>query len=255
MKQEQANSAVDIPEDIISGNPVITPEEKNFYAENGYFLKPDVVDPAYIEKLKNAADANANKRFTVVLDMHLKLQEFHSLMVAPKLLSLADTLLDARMIPIGSVFFFCQPNNSADNGSQPHQDNYAPRSPFGSYLVLAVALDDASSENGSLVVYPKTHLLGDLPAGGSTNFVYDDNGEILSLNPIGNRVEIPDGYDPVQLEYKAGSVIFMHAHTIHEAPKNPSMNHWRRKIYMHYIKDGHPFWPGWSAKRRLIERS
>lgn len=239
---------------IISGHPVITEEDKAFYQKNGYLVKPDVIDPTYLELLRKSAEENANSRYTVMLDMHLKSEYFKGMMTDPTLLKLVDTLQDARMIPIGSVFFFCKPENPADNGSQPHQDNYAPKSPFGSYIVFAVALDDATPENGSLIVYPGTHLLGDLPATTNTNFVYDKDGEILSLNPIGNKVQIPEGYKPVQLEYTAGSIIFMHAHTIHEAPKNPSTTNWRRKIYMHYIKDGHPFWPGWSARRQLIDR-
>ena len=135
-----------------------------------------------------------------------------------------------------------------------HQDNYAPKSPIGSYLVVGVPLDDADSSNGALVVVPKTHKLGDVLHRPSKNFEKDEKGNIINAYPIGDECELPDGYEPLQLEYKAGDILLMHGNTIHMAKKNPHQTRWRRKMYMHYIKDGHPFWPGWNARRTLIER-
>jgi hypothetical protein len=42
--------------------------------------------------------------------------------------------------------------------------------------------------------------------------------------------------------------------TIHKAEKNPHPTKWRRTMYFVYVKDGEPFWPGWTAKRSLLER-
>jgi len=65
---------------------------------------------------------------------------------------------------------------------------------------------------------------------------------------------LPQGLEPVTLSYPRGSLVFIHAHLVHGARRNPSPERWRRAMYMHYIKDGDPFWPGWNAKRQLIER-
>ena len=74
-------------------------------------------------------------------------------------------------------------------------------------------------------------------------------------HPAGNETEVPEGFEPKQLTYSKGSVLLMHGHTLHGAPANPHAERWRRKWYMHYIKDGHPFWPGWNARRNLIDRN
>ena len=228
--------------------------QKEFYAENGYLVIENVLSEAECAKLRQDADAAANGHFTNFLDLHRRVESYHQLILSPKLLPLLDDLQAARMIPIGSVMFYCKPANDLENGSQPHQDNYAPKAPFGSYLVCGVAIDDADESNGSLVVYPRTHHLGELPNTPSKNFDKDADGKIIKAYPVGNKVEIPEGYPPVQLKYKQGSVILLHGHNIHYAPKNNHETLWRRTVYLHYIKDGDPFWPGWNARRAIMDR-
>ena len=224
------------------------------YERDGYLVVEDVFSPAECDRFIAAAEARAEGHFHNYLDFHETLPDFKALITDKRLLSLADQLHQHRMVPIGSIFFFCKPGNPLENGSAPHQDNYAPKSPFGSYFVMAVAFADADEGNGSLVVYPGTHKLGDLPAVARPNFEFDASGHITKAYPIGNDVKVPDNYKPLTLRYKKGAAIFIHGHIVHEAPKNPSPDRWRQAIYMHYIKDGHPFWPGWNAKRQLIDR-
>ncbi|MGK0238673.1 MAG: ectoine hydroxylase-related dioxygenase (phytanoyl-CoA dioxygenase family) [Candidatus Pelagisphaera sp.] len=231
----------------------LTDAERTFYHENGYLVIEDLVSKEQCDKLIQASEEVAKNDYRSYLTMHHKSETFRDTLRNQNLVDLLDDIQDHRMIPIGSVYFFCKPNNEKEKGSLWHQDNYAAKAPNGSYLVCAIALDDADKENGSLVVAPRTHTLGDLPNRPKANFTKDEQGNVIQ-HPFGNETEVPDGYPPLQLEYRKGSVIVMHAHTLHSAPANPSQTRWRRKWYMHYIKDGHPFWPGWSAKRNLIER-
>ena len=39
-----------------------------------------------------------------------------------------------------------------------------------------------------------------------------------------------------------------------KADKNQHSNRWRRTMYFVYINDGSSFWPGWTAKRQLLDR-
>jgi ectoine hydroxylase-related dioxygenase (phytanoyl-CoA dioxygenase family) len=232
----------------------MTSRQLEFYAENGYLLVGEFLPAERCDLLVQEADRVAAGHYTNMLNLHDRSQHFHQLLTDKGILALADTIQKARMIPIGSIFFFCKPGNDLESGSVPHQDNYSVKSPPGSYFVCGVALDDADDSNGSLVVYPGTHRLGDLPNEPSKNFEFDETGRITKVYPIGNPVTLPAGYAPLQLKYPRGSLIFLHAHLVHGAPKNPSPTKWRRKMYMHYIKDGDPFWPGWNARRRLIDR-
>lgn len=244
--------STDMTTDAISRHR-LTQAERDFYQENGYLLIEGIVSHERCDRLIEESERVAKGQYRSYLTMHKESELFLETMRDPNLLQLLDDLQDHRMIPIGSVYFFCKPNNPNEKGSLWHQDNYAAKAPEGSYLVCAIALDDADPENGSLVVAPGTHKLGDLPNKPKANFSKDEEGNIIQ-HPVGNETELPDGYPPVQLSYKRGSLILMHALTLHSAPANPSPTRWRRKWYMHYVKDGHPFWPGWNAKRNLIER-
>lgn len=231
----------------------ITQETKEEYKETGYAVLPDVVSDDYCDRLIAESERVANGDYRSYLTMHKESELFLETLRHPNILGMVDQIQDHRMIPIGSVYFFCKPNNPNERGSLWHQDNYAAKAPDGSYLVCAIALDDADAENGSLVVFPGTHKLGDLPNSPSPNFGTDENGNTIQY-PVGNYTEVPEGYEQLQLTYKKGSILVMHAHLLHGAPANPHKDRWRRKLYMHYIKDGHPFWPGWMARRQLIDR-
>ena len=232
----------------------LTAAQIQSYQDSGYLVLERLLSNRECDALCAEAEHAAAGHYSNILDLHFRSKAFGRLLTDSPLLSLADQLQQARMIPIGSIFFFCKPGNPLEQGSAWHQDNYAPKSPYGSYLVCAVALDEADADNGALAVVPGTHKLGDLPSQPSKNFEFDAAGRIAKAYPIGNEVSIPAGFEPVTLAYPRGSAIFLHAHTIHGADRNPSPTRWRRAVYLHYIKDGHPFWPGWNAKRQLLER-
>ena len=125
---------------------------------------------------------------------------------------------------------------------------------MGSYFNLALALDDADETNGSLIVVPGSHKLGDLPCNPKANFSVDEQGRLYNSSPIGNNCELPKNLPVVQLKYSRGDVLCLHGHTVHKAIKNSHPTKWRRTVYFVYINDGDPFWPGWTAKRELLER-
>lgn len=232
----------------------LNPNELQFYADNGYLVLEKFFSEDFCNSLIQEARKVTQDHYANLLNLHMKSDKFLSLLTHPDILKLADAVQQARMIPIGSIFFFCKPENPLENGSNLHQDNYAVKAPYGSYFVCGVALDDADETNGSLVVCPGTHKLGDLPNVPSKNFEFDEKGRVVQSYPIGNPVQLPEGYKKVQLKYSKGSLILLHGHTVHGAPKNPSLTKWRHAVYLHYIKDGDPFWPGWNAGRQLIER-
>ena len=101
------------------------------------------INPNYIKV--DSDEIDTRKRYPVVLDI-------------------ADSIYGDRGIPVGSTLFYCKPNNKKfEHGSTWHQDNYAGRSTPGSYLNIAIAIDDADESNGALMVVSGSHKLGDLP--------------------------------------------------------------------------------------------
>lgn len=224
------------------------------YRDEGFLLVPGMLGGERCDLLADEAERLAAGRYQNYLRFHEESEPFRALITDTALLTMLDTVQRHRMVPVGSIFFFCKPGNELEQGARWHQDNYAAKAPFGSYVVVGVALDDADEENGALVVFPGTHALGELPSRPSKNFDHDDQGNVVRAYPIGSETELPPGYEPQQLAYPRGAVVLLHGHTLHGAPKNPSKTRWRRMIYLHYVKDGDPFWPGWNARRALIDR-
>ena len=77
---------------------------------------------------------------------------------------------------------------------------------------------------------------------------------MYQANPIGIDCEIPEGLEIVHLSYERGDVLAVNGDLVHKAEKNIHPTKWRRTIYSVYIKENEPFWPGWTAKRQLLER-
>lgn len=231
----------------------LTSEQINFFNENGYLHIKNVFSEEDCLKVIEESDTKAAGFYTNYLNFH-KSGLFQKIHTGKTMCDIGDSLV-GRAIPIGSIFFFCKPNNSMENGSTWHQDNYAGKAPkLGAYLNLAVSFDHADESNGSLMVIPGSHKLGDLPCNPKPNFSRDSEGRLYNSSPIGNDCELPENMPIVQLEYNRGDVLCLHGHTIHKAKKNIHPTNWRRTMYYVYIEDGVPFWPGWTAKRELLER-
>ena len=231
----------------------LSEDQVNFYNENGYLHLKGVFPKEDIDVVRKDMDSFADGRYTIYLDMHhyKSLKQIHR---GKRMCDIADALVGGdRAIPIGSTAFFCKPNNSLELGSTWHQDNYAGRSTPGSYLNIALAIDDADPSNGSLMVVPGSHKLGDLPCNPKANFSKDEQGRLYNSAPIGNDCELPD-MPIVHLKYESGDVLAVHGLLVHKADKNTHPTRWRRTMYNVYVKDKEPFWPGWTSRRRLLER-
>jgi len=231
----------------------VSQEQLDFYEENGFLHLKKVWPKEDIDLLRENMDEFANGFYTIYLNMH-HYKNFKLLHRGRKMCDIGDAILKNRAIPIGSTAFFCKPGNNLEHGSIWHQDNYAGRSTPGSYLNMAVSVDDADTSNGSLIVVPGSHKLGDLPCTPKPNFSRDENGTLYCSAPIGNNCILPEGLPILQLEYEAGDVLAVHGLLVHKADPNPHPTRWRRSMYNVYVKEYEPFWPGWTSRRRLLER-
>tara|TARA_R110000824_G_scaffold139029_2_gene303993 strand:- start:1272 stop:2012 length:741 start_codon:yes stop_codon:yes gene_type:complete len=232
----------------------LTKEQLDFYDENGYLHLKSVWSKEEIDLIRRDMDDLADGHYTNKLDQHYH-KNIKRVHVGKKMCDIGDAILSHRAIPIGSITFFCKPNNPLELGSTWHQDNYAGKSPDGNdYINLAVAIDDADKTNGALLVIPGSHKLGMRPCNPKPNFSRDEKGRLYQSAPIGNDCELPSDMPVVQLEYKSGDVLAVSGLLIHKADKNDHPTRWRRTIYFVYIKEGAPFWPGWTSKRELLER-
>ena len=232
----------------------LSKEQLYFYEQNGFLKIENVFEEEEIKALRKDLDDFSDGHYTSKVDSHYygTIQKIHT---GKKLCDIGDAILNDRSIPIGSIAFYCKPNNPLEHGSTWHQDNYAGRTPDGNnYLTLTVALDDADADNGALMVIPGSHKWGELPCNPKPNFSRDNQGRLYASAPTGNNVDLPSDCQILQLDYKAGDVLALGGLLVHGAKKNEHKSRWRRSIYLIYIKDGEPFWPGFTSKRCLLER-
>ena len=233
----------------------VTQEQKDFYDENGYLLIKGVWSKEEVDLLRKDMDDHADGHWTNNLDTHYY-KNWKRLHRGKKMCDIGDALMNGeRVVPIGSIAFFCKPDNKLEHGSIWHQDNYAGKCHDGShYLNLAVPIDNADETNGSLKVIPGSHKLGMLPCKPKANFEVDDQGRLYQAAPIGNNCEVPKDLPIIQLNYEAGDVMAVNGLLVHTADKNQHPTKWRRTVYNVYVKNGEAFWPGWTAKRKLLDR-
>lgn len=232
----------------------VSKKQLKFYEENGYLHLKQVFSNEEMDTVRQHMEEHASGFYTNYLNMHTykSMKEIHR---GKKMCDIGDAIFGGtRAIPIGSTSFFCKPNNPLENGSTWHQDNYAARSTPGSYINIALAIDSATPENGSLMIVPKSHKLGDLPCNPKANFSRDSDGRLYNSSPIGNDCELPADLPIVHLSYNSGDVLVVHGLLVHKALKNSHPTLWRRTLYNVYVKEFEPFWPGWTAQRRLLDR-
>jgi len=243
----------------------VSQEQLDFFHENGFLHISQVWNKKEIDIIRKDLDEAARDNFTVRLDMHFhkSIKQAHR---GKKMCDIGDAICGGRAIPLASTTFFCKPNNPKEYGSIWHQDNFAPMAPNGgNYLNLAIVVDDADKTNGSLIVIPGSHKLGMLSFVPSPNFKKDKDGNTVQVAPIGDAHklsdyknsdgnQLSDDLPTLQLEYKSGDVLVIHGLLVHKADKNLHPTRWRRTIYSVYIKENEPFWPGWTAKRQLLNR-
>ncbi len=231
--------------------------DKKYYNKNGYIVFKSILSQKECEIYIKEAHKVCKNKITVTSNIYRKSKIFLNLLKHKKILSLADSLLDWRVIPIGDIFFFSKSKNKKESGSVPHQDNYAQRAEYGAFMACGVYLDEALEDNGALRVFPGSHKLGEIKSKPKPNWVYDKKGRIIKANPIGNNTIVPKAFKNKEkiVELSKGDIVFFHAHLIHYAKKNNSdVRKFRRACYLKYIKNGHAFWPGWTERRVLIDR-
>jgi hypothetical protein len=236
---------------------ICTDKERRFYNKNGYFVVRSVLSAKECDTLIKEAH-RISKIETVTSNIYRKSKKFLNLLKDQRILKLADSLLKWRVIPIGDIFFFSKSKNKKENGSVPHQDNYAQKAEYGAFMAAGLYLDEALEDNGALRVYPGSHKLGEVKSNPKPNWVYNKKGEIVAANAIGNNCVIPKKFKNKEkiIELGRGDILFFHAHLIHYAQKNMSdIRKYRRAIYLKFIKNGHAFWPGWTERRVLIDRN
>ena len=109
-------------------------KDRRFYNRNGYIVYRSVLSKKECEDYIKESHRVCKNNLTVTSNIYRKSKKFENLLRHKKILSLADSLLRWRVIPIGDIFFFGKSKSSKESGSVPHQDNYAQRAEYGAFM-------------------------------------------------------------------------------------------------------------------------
>ena len=98
-------------------NKYLTPEQVDFFHENGYLhLEKVFTEKECLDAIESAEKA-ANGHYTNYLDMHLRSPVVHEVLTGKKTCDIADDIFGGvRGIPCGTGYFFCKPNNPLEHG-------------------------------------------------------------------------------------------------------------------------------------------
>jgi phytanoyl-CoA hydroxylase len=236
---------------MITRKKILSPEQVQFFVEQGYLIIPDLVTLEEVEELRQDTIAIARGTYpcetikpvpesttdTEVLQDILCIHQPHYISpvmekyVQHEKICGALSQITAAHLPHwdGSVkcmqsMLFVKPPTF--QGQAWHQDEiYIPtrdRSLIGGWI----ALDDATIENGCLWVVPGSHKTGYLYPQRPHN-----NADEFDFAPesfgFDESLEVP-------VEVKAGTVVFFNGYLLHRSRKNRS-NIYRRVLVSHYM--------------------
>ena len=219
------------------------------YHEVGFHLEPDVWTTAACERLIAAGEdlpgPRAGRR-APVMNPHRVEPTFFAALRSPAITGVLERILGGRLVGLQTQLFFCPPGTP---GFSPHQDNFYVQARPDVFASAWTALEDADAENGSLVLWPRSHqepvlAVEDVPA----------HRLSPTQNPNANarQVVLPPGYRPLSIVVPRGAVVFLHGHVVHGSHDNRSANRWRRSLLMTYIRLGEPFRAGRDAGRAAV---
>lgn len=225
----------------------LTGEQVAEYHQNGSLCLRGFFSPSEIEEIReafmeqakegpvpNLSDTIPNLATTDPLARYPRMLHPHrhpELQVGPLALRY---LLDARMervlrplmqdepIAAQSMFYFKPPGA---RGQALHQDNFYLRVLPGTCIGAWLAIDNATPENGGLVIVPRSHQLE----------ILCPTSADLKTSFVSDRVLVPEGYQEQPLRLNAGDMLLFHGNLIHGSYPNTSKTEFRRAFICHYI--------------------
>ena len=222
----------------------LTPEQIQFYHDNGYLAVEGVLSRTEISRLiqrcnELCADwqSEAAKRVGVSQEAHIAAESDRTIrkmsgLVAhesvyreqashPKIVDMAADLIGENISLYADQMMLKPPRYGSEK--PPHQDNaYFRVEPADAVITCWMALDDATIDNGCMRYISGSHKLGLV-----------DHAAIESTPHL-----VPKGVDftkSVAVPAKAGACVFHHSLTLHHSYANRS-DKWRRAFICHYVR-------------------
>lgn len=220
---------------------MITTEQVQKFLNEGYLLVKSVYtkdevaelideyDKIWVELITNKTIVQNPEQPLVSLfprlrDYHRISSTVKSFVLKPAIFEIIEKLMGEEALIISTSYYYKAPGTF---GLPCHQDNYAIGVSPGTTYAVWVSLDEATKENGGLIVVPGT---GDYPMLSPKT---QSSDVIDHFSDSGQTVTIPDNYSELHLHTSPGDVVIFTGNTIHGSSDNKSRHLFRRSIITH----------------------
>ncbi len=225
----------------------LTPEQLAFFRDNGYIIIQGLLAPDEVEALRNVfmeqvkdgpvkglSEINPNYAPDDPLARYPRVMHPHRhpdkpvgplsmrYMLDRRFEAVLSQLFGEEPIAAQSMFYFKPPGA---RGQDLHQDNFYLRVKPGNCLAAWVAVDDADTNNGGMVVVP----------GSNRCDIFCPERADSSRFFTSEHVEVPAGLHEQPIRLAAGDVLFFNGSLIHGSYTNTSPDRFRRAFICHYI--------------------
>ena len=221
-------------------------EADKFFLENGYTILEDVFNNDFCDKIVNSAENinNSKENFSPLMNPHKESKIFLEAMSNKKILHFIGNYFNGDVMGLQTEFFFMPPKTL---GFTSHQDNTYVQADENSFISAWIALTDVNSNNGGLIIWPKSHKEKKLKT--------IENKIINNVNQDPNARSrsslIPKKYKEISPSIKKGSVLMIDAWMVHASNNNIS-NKNRNALLCTYLKKNANFRSGNTAKRKVF---
>ena len=250
----------------------LTPEQIEFYKDNGYLVVEGTLSPSECDKalevLEYHAKKSGNKNYAAVMNLD-RPEEWrhvygtrdhwihsHIRQVLIKNPVSVTALETVQGVPPGSlavmqtqVIYKTAGTDYAGQAWNLHQDGSYHGAPYGNTLTGNLALTDQDRENGCIFVYPGSHRIGRFLESKKMVSYRETPGQ-----KPGHDVSefLPEEYKgkEIDLNLKEGSLLIFHGGVVHGSHPNVSKNRNRPMFQAPYKIVGVPFFAGHGISKR-----
>lgn len=202
---------------------------KGVYAKNEVEELIEEYDKIWVELVSNKKIVQNPKEPLVSLfprlrDYHRASSLIKNFILKPIIFEIVEKLIGEEALVISTSYYFKAPGTP---GLPCHQDNYAIGVTPGTTYAVWVSLDEATEENGGLIIVPGTGDYPMLPPKSPSSNV------IEHFSDSGQTISIPENYSERHLHTSPGDVVIFTGNTIHGSSDNQSRYSYRRSLITH----------------------
>lgn len=228
-----------------SALPLLSPEQKRQFDEDGYCIVPDLFSAPQIEEIENFFEEFKHTGGNVfdgdisyeevdplqaqvrAMNPHRYSQKVQDWFLNPNVASVLETLLEKPALGVQTMYYFKPPGAK---GQGMHQDNFYLVSQPTTCIAAWTAIDESELDNGCLYVVPGSHRGEVLCPSERSKKRWMNYGD----SHIG---KFPRDQKPVAIAVPRGSTMFFGGNLIHGSGPNRMADQWRRTFIGHYIDE------------------